>query len=216
MKNEFHKRIISSIILLPLAFFVIIKGSYYYTTILFLFFFISIYEWYFISKNKINFFLGNVFFIFSFFCIYNLRLDLENEYLPFLVALSICILTDTGGYVFGKIFKGPKLTIYSPNKTYAGLLGSYLFSFILLPFLNFFNIVSDHKNLSLLIFIILISTISQLGDIIISYFKRKAKMKDTGKLIPGHGGLLDRIDGIIFALPVAYILFQINFFKILE
>ena len=215
MLNEFHKRIISSVILLPLSFFVIIKGSYYFNAILLLFFFTSIYEWYLMSKNKINFFLGNIFLIFSFFCIYKLRIDFENEYVPLLVTLSICILTDTGGYIFGKIFKGPKLTTYSPNKTYSGSIGGYFFSFLSLPFLIIFNISTDQKTLSLLIFIIIISTVSQLGDIIISYFKRIAKIKDTGKLIPGHGGLFDRIDGMIFALPVAYILFQINFFKIL-
>ncbi len=215
MKNEFLKRIISSIILLPLSFFLIIKGSYYFNLILLLLFFISIFEWYLMSKNKGYFLLGSFFLIFSFFCIYKLRDNVDNDYVPLLVALSICILTDIGGYVFGKIFKGPKLTSYSPSKTYSGSLGGYLFSFILMPFLIFLNILSDNKNLNIIIFIILISTISQFGDIVISYFKRKAQIKDTGKIIPGHGGLLDRIDGVIFALPSAYFLFQINFFKIL-
>jgi phosphatidate cytidylyltransferase len=123
-----------------------------------------------------------------------------------LLITIICISTDIGGYVFGKIFKGPKLTKFSPNKTYAGMIGGYLLSIISAIFFNNFYF-TEEIQIKWFIFVILISTTSQLGDIIISYFKRLSKIKDTGKIIPGHGGLLDRIDGMIFAFPFSYLIF---------
>ena len=130
--------------------------------------------------------------------------------------LFICIFTDIGGYIFGKLFKGPKLTKLSPKKTYAGVFGGYLFSIIFMTlFFNYADYISQITNIETsakelsknnFILTIVISTISQLGDIVISYFKRKSKIKDTGKIIPGHGGLLDRIDGMIFAFPAAVLI----------
>jgi len=117
----------------------------------------------------------------------------------------ICICTDIGGYIFGKIFKGPKLTTISPNKTYAGMLGGYLLSLICTLVITNFTDYST-KTFQLILITIFLSTVSQAGDIIISYFKRLAKIKNTGNLIPGHGGLLDRIDGIIFAVPTLYLI----------
>ena len=121
----------------------------------------------------------------------------------FLTILLICISTDLGGYIFGKILKGPKLTKISPNKTYAGVFGGYFLSIIFLSsYVNFNNHNFELENFLLVIFI---STISQIGDITVSYFKRLSKIKNTGKLIPGHGGILDRIDGMIFAFPLYFI-----------
>ena len=133
----------------------------------------------------------------------------ENSGLVFFLFLVIvCIFTDIGGYVFGKTFKGPKLTRISPNKTYAGVIGSFLFSMVVgiiyIKYLDIEDISSD--PLILLFLILFISSISQIGDLIVSYFKRKAKLKDTGKILPGHGGLLDRIDGLIFVIPTIYLL----------
>ena len=128
-----------------------------------------------------------------------------NNQLIFLYLLSICIATDIGGYVFGKFFRGKKLTKISPNKTYSGLIGSYFFSIIV--FIYFYN--QFNFTIKFLILAFLISSISQLGDLFISYLKRKANMKDTSNLLPGHGGVLDRIDGIIFALPVGINLINI-------
>ena len=120
----------------------------------------------------------------------------------------ICISTDTGGYIFGKLFKGPKLTKLSPNKTYAGVIGSFLFSIIIS--ILFFELMSKIHNYRFteekFIFVLVVSLVSQMGDIIISYFKRLFKVKDTGNIIPGHGGILDRIDGMIFAFPFSYII----------
>ena len=126
----------------------------------------------------------------------------------FLFIILICILTDLGGYTFGKIFKGPKLTKISPNKTYSGVVGSFLFSIVLgILFLGYIdNNLLEKDPIRILLGILLISLISQLGDLIISYFKRKAKLKNTGNILPGHGGLLDRVDGMIFVVPTIFIL----------
>ena len=144
-----------------------------------------------------------------------MRIDSDNEFLTILIVTIICILTDVGGFVFGKFFKGPKLTKYSPNKTYSGLLGSYLLPLIFVPTIIFFYFINDLRIINLIIFVFLVSSASQFGDIVISYFKRLSNIKDTGKIIPGHGGLLDRIDGMLFAFPLSYLLISNNLFNFL-
>ena len=150
-------------------------------------------------------FLGIIFLLFSFYSSFYIR-EYSGLFL-FLFIILICISTDIGGYVFGNIFKGPKLTKISPNKTYAGVIGGFLFSLIAgLSFIKIIgNIYIKTHSLDTFFIILLISLISQIGDLIISYFKRKAKLKDTGKILPGHGGLLDRIDGLIFVMPLTYL-----------
>ena len=119
--------------------------------------------------------------------------------------ILICVSTDVGGYIFGKTLKGPKLTKISPNKTYAGMIGGYLLSLISISIVS--NFMSyNNFNFKFFIIIIILSTVSQAGDILVSYFKRLSKLKNTGNIIPGHGGLLDRIDGMIFAFPTYYFL----------
>ena len=119
-----------------------------------------------------------------------------------LFLICICIFSDIGGLIFGKFFKGKKLTKISPNKTIAGTIGSFVSSLFLVPVFYFF-LDNGINNLSNLIVItILVSFVCQLGDLLISYIKRKAKVKDTGNLLPGHGGVLDRFDGILFAVPI--------------
>ena len=131
-----------------------------------------------------------------------LKTDSYNSKNILLFILIICISTDIGGYAFGKIFKGKKLSSVSPNKTYAGVLGSYLLSFVIS--LLFFNELNSKFNYLVITFII--STLSQIGDLFISYLKRKAKLKDAGSILPGHGGLLDRVDGILLATPIGLFL----------
>ena len=214
MKNEFYKRILSSILLIPLALFFIIKGSFFLIFFLIACFFISSYEWHLMTK-KIKFSLiGYIFFIFSFYSAFQLRNNLPGEYYYILLVTIICVATDVGGYLFGKIFKGPKLTKISPNKTYSGMFGGFFLTLIFTYiYINNFNFIQTNivNTIDIFIIVLLISLISQLGDIIISYFKRLSKIKNTGKIIPGHGGLLDRIDGMIFAFPFSYLIFYLEF-----
>jgi len=212
MGGELKKRILSSIFLIPIIFFLIIKGSLFFLLLLIISFTISSYEWHMMTKSKNYHLFGFLFLIFAFYTIYQIRLGEDISYHRFLLILLICILTDIGGYVFGKTFKGPKLTIYSPNKTISGMIGSYFLSLILLPFIIHFNLTQESQVSILVIFIILISSASQFGDVFISFFKRKSKVKDTGNIIPGHGGILDRIDGMIFAFPFAYLILSSNLF----
>tara|TARA_B100000767_G_scaffold200238_1_gene187198 strand:+ start:1254 stop:1907 length:654 start_codon:yes stop_codon:yes gene_type:complete len=212
MKKELTKRILSSIILVPFALFFIIKGSFLFNFFIFICFLITAYEWHMMTKKtKYNIF-GFLFLIISFYSIYKLRHDFPGNYRFLLGITIVCVFTDIGGYIFGKVFKGPKLTKFSPNKTYAGMIGGYFLSIISISIFLQNPYFLDGVELSrqLFIFILLISTISQIGDIIISYFKRLSKIKDTGKIIPGHGGLLDRVDGMIFAFPFTYLILSSN------
>ena len=155
---------------------------------------------------------GTLFLLFSFYTVYFFR---DRDLLDFLLILIICVTTDIGGYIFGKIFKGPKLIKISPNKTYAGMIGSFLLSIITsylfaikydYTFLQNQNLFEDFYFIFL---VFIISSVSQIGDLIISYFKRLSKIKNTGNIFPGHGGLLDRIDGMIFAFPFIFVISKI-------
>ena len=200
MSKELIKRILSSIILIPLALYFIAHGSFILMFFTFICFVVACYEWHMMTKRTSYKIYGFIFLIISFYTFY----ELSVEGVGFLFVFTICISTDIGGYVFGKIFNGPKLTKISPNKTYAGAIGGYFLSLISLTII--INYI-DYPNtpIQYIIIFILISTVSQIGDIIVSYFKRKSKIKNTGKIIPGHGGLLDRIDGMIFAFPTYYL-----------
>ena len=216
MNNELIKRTFSGVLLFLLSLFVIIEGNNLFNFFIIIIFLISIYEWNKISKIKKFKYPGIVFLIFAFYSIYKIRNGLTGEYVHFIFILLICISTDIGGFVFGKTLKGPKLTKISPNKTYSGVFGSYLLSIVTIYFyLSYDNVTDFYSSYKeVLILTLLICTISQIGDLIISFFKRLSNIKDTGKLIPGHGGMLDRIDGMIFAFPFSYLLILLNLFKI--
>ena len=217
MNNELIKRILSSLILIPIVLFAIIKGSIYFNIFLITCFFVILFEWHKLSKKNIFYYLGIIFLMFSFYTTYILYY-INESYINFLFILIICVSTDIGGYTFGKLFKGPKLTNISPKKTYSGSIGG--FALTILSTSLFFKISlffpEDTKIfLSTYMLAILISFVSQIGDIIISYFKRLNKIKHTGNLIPGHGGLLDRVDGMIFAFPFYYIILKTNLIEFL-
>ena len=212
IKDEIIKRILSTIILIPTVLFFIIKGSFLFNFFIFFCFLITTYEWLKLSKNNLFKFSGTIFIIISFYTIFKIRNEFDQDYFHLLLVAIICVSTDIGGYLFGNIFKGPKLSKISPKKTYSGVMGSFLLSLILTNlFLEFSsNVQSFVFTKEMFLLIVLVSFVSQIGDLTVSYFKRKSNVKDTGTFIPGHGGILDRIDGMIFALPFSY-LFFLNF-----
>ena len=204
MIKEFEKRLLSSIILIPISIIFIIKGSVFFLFFLGILFLTTSYEWIkMCKKNDLLKSFGIFFLFFSFYTAYEIRGD--ESFKDFLLIITICVFTDIGGYIFGKIFKGPKLTRISPNKTYSGVFGGFVLSLIAGLVFNQYLYIDQkifHDNLFLFVLILFISAISQVGDLIVSFFKRKAKIKDTGKILPGHGGMLDRIDGMIFVFPI--------------
>ena len=215
MRHEFLKRTVSSLVLLSIIIFFITKGSLFLNLFILFCFLISLYEWHMMKKNNIYYVSGIIFLFLSFYSVFRLT-NFEVDYSYFLFILLICISTDIGGYIFGKFFKGKKLTKISPNKTSSGMLGSFtlslVVSYLFLELTTIFHYLKIN-SINTLIFILLISSISQVGDIIISYFKRKSKIKNTGNIIPGHGGMLDRIDGMIFAFPFGYLVLYLEILK---
>ena len=204
MSKELIKRLITSVFIIIITFCFIYLGGFFFNLFLLSIFIISLIEWKNLTNNLLILMLGLIFLFFSIISAYFLRNDNLNF---FIFTLLISVSSDLGGYIFGKLFRGPKLTHISPNKTYSGMIGSYFMSILLgLIFIFYLQqpFILEFYSLSLIIIILIISTVNQLGDLLISYFKRKKKIKDTGKLLPGHGGLLDRIDGIIFSIPISF------------
>jgi len=221
MSTKLKKRIITSILLL-----ILLSGMYLYSFIMIgaiIVMAIIIWIEFYALISKIvrsNKFRGVFFrFLFKTISLFYLFLFIYfifviESYYPslkiyLLYSVLVSILSDIGGLACGKIFKGKKLTKISPNKTISGSIGSFIFSLFLIPIFNENLIINDIVILTVIT--ILISLISQLGDLFISLLKRKAKVKDTSDLLPGHGGLLDRVDGIIFATPAGiFLLYFLN------
>ena len=206
--TNLQKRILTSIIILPLSIFFILKGGKFLTFFLIFVLFAGIHELYSVfKKTKSILFLSSILII-SLFSIYYLR---ENSEFFLYWALVVAISSDIGGYVFGKIFKWKKLTKISPKKTISGVFGSYFFSilcwtiFLETYYQNYLG-VDVAISFRILLITIIFSTTAQIGDLTISYFKRLEKIKDTGKILPGHGGIFDRIDGLMFVAILASIL----------
>jgi len=221
MSIELKKRILTSILLLSLLItmyfysFIMISALIIMAIIIWIEFYALILK--IIRRNKSK----DIFFRFMFKAMSLLYLFLfvyfvfviESYYpslkLYLLYSVLVSILSDIGGLLFGKTFKGKKLTKISPNKTISGSIGSFLLSLLSIPI--FYEKLILYDLLTLTMITIVISFISQLGDLFISFLKRKAKVKDTSDLLPGHGGLLDRVDGIIFAAPIG--IFLLSFFN---
>ena len=220
MAVELGKRIITSIILFLIAIFCILIHKFVFVLILIVTLFVCFNEWrdinykYFKKKQHNNWkyffvqFVGLVYLFIFLSTSIALRGNNSESITFFIIILCICIFSDIGGYVFGKVIGGKKLTKISPNKTISGSLGSFIFSILPVLLFNLQNYTGvSFEVLSINIALCLIvSLVCQLGDLLISYFKRLNKVKDTGTILPGHGGLLDRIDGLIFAIPTVYIL----------
>ena len=217
MNTNLKKRVVTSIFLIFL-----LIGMFFYSYImivsLIILTMISWIEFYaliskIIKKNRLKEkFLRFIYKTLSLFYLSGLVyliLAIESGYSNFRIyliySILIAIMSDIGGLIFGKLFKGKKLTKISPKKTISGSIGSFIFSITLIPF--FYKSQIDQNFINILLITIIISLTSQLGDLFISLLKRKAKVKDTSDLLPGHGGVLDRIDGIIFAIPLGIYLF---------
>ena len=216
MNFELKKRIFTSLILLTL-----LVSMYYYNYILIVsLIIISLISWIefygliskiFISNKILKFLFKSVSLVYLLFLVLGIFYVLSN--LPelkifFVYTILVSVASDIGGLTFGKIFKGRKLTKISPNKTISGTVGSFIFSFLLIPFFDI--LLLNHDLLLLLTITLLISLTTRLGDLFMSFVKRKAKVKNTSDLLPGHGGILDRIDGIIFSIPIGFLL--LNYF----
>ena len=214
IKKNFLKRAITSLILISILFSMFISSmmmiisiiiisslSFYEFNRLFFNIFKSIFLK-FLSSGLILLYLLLLVFIILY--IESVNIINPNYKLFFLYSVIISITSDLGGYFFGKLLKGKKLTKISPNKTISGVVGAFIFSILIIPiFYNDLNFIS--ANL-LFVATIFISLVSQLGDLFISFLKRLAKVKDTGNILPGHGGILDRVDGILFAAPLGLFL----------
>ena len=156
-------------------------------------------------------FLNVLTFLYVFIIFFQLSYRIHQIEGPFffLLVISICFFSDIGGYFVGKLIGGKKLSKISPNKTISGTIGSFIFSLIPLLVMVQFEYIDLELSFITIILTIFISFVNQVGDLFISYLKRKAKIKDTGKILPGHGGILDRVDGIVFALPFSYFILKI-------
>lgn len=207
--KELKYRILTSIILLPIVIYVVLINNIFFLILLFIVLIVSTYEWFIINKKKISiiFILGVLFLFLSIYLAFYLRGDSDKNLLNFLWVVFVCIFSDVGGYASGNIFGNKRITKISPNKTYAGMYGSFIFSIFPIFILYFFSYDLLGINLDLnwkyVLLSLLFSFTCQVGDIIVSYFKRKNKLKNTGKILPGHGGILDRIDGLIFVFILA-------------
>ena len=218
MKNKLFYRILTSFFLFIVVYLIFISNifSILFLTIIFI---ISLYEFYqifhLIKKNlKLTYqsfvfcnILSFFYLFFSIMIVYSSLIDEKNDKVLILFILAVCILNDIGGILFGKLIGGKKLTKISPNKTLSGSIGGIVLSFLFL--FIFVNYINNYSLLELSIIVIVTSLFSQIGDLVVSFFKRKAKIKDTGNILPGHGGMLDRIDGILLGLPIGIIILNL-------
>ena len=213
--NNLQKRILTAIAIFPLSIFFIFKGGYILLSFLLAIFFMANYELFSVFKKNSNILFLDLVLILALFSIYYLA---ENSFWSLLWVIILVICSDVGGYAFGKIFKWKKLTNISPKKTVSGVLGSFIFSLlsvfiiqlvieILYPFQIKYNFLAPE----FFFLAIVLSLVSQAGDLTISYFKRLEKIKDTGKILPGHGGIFDRIDGLMFVVIVTFFFYKLNF-----
>jgi len=211
MNKELKKRIITSIVLLAIILNCLFINNYSWLLLLSIISFICWFEFINLTKKiwkKRTLMILPIILSFLVLCLFiyaAYKFRVEEGAISILFILGICIFSDIGGYIIGKSIGGTKLTKISPNKTVSGSVGSFLFSLFPLGILVILDREANLPGEGIFV-CLLLSLACQLGDLIISYFKRLAKVKDTGKILPGHGGMLDRIDGIIFAIPSILIL----------
>ena len=209
--TNFQKRFYTSIVLLSII-FLIFKFNIILVYFLIILGIFSILEFMDVTKRlSINLFLLYfinfifIFYVFIFCLNFFLFSNLPGLKIILLILLLACVASDIGGFIFGKIFRGPKLTKISPNKTYSGAFGSIILSLTTVLFLTYYFV--QLIDLKIVIVAIMTSIFCQIGDLIFSFLKRKARLQDTGKILPGHGGILDRLDGILLGVPLGFVTF---------
>ena len=216
--SNFNKRIFTSLVVFPLSIFFIIKGGYYIVSFLYLILILGNFEVFSAFKRKITIIFLDLILVVSLLSMLHLRNDTTSSFILLIWIIILTICSDIGGYIFGNIFKGKKLSNISPNKTISGALGSLILSILSVFFLGFIAELVSGVNEDFFyktryfILAIFFSLAAQIGDLTISYFKRSEKIKDTGKILPGHGGIFDRIDGLIFVVITATIIYNLKLF----
>ncbi len=216
--SNLNKRILTSIIVLPLSMYFIIMGGSYIVSFLYAILILANFEAFSVFKKKVSIILLDSILVIALLSVLHLRNDTASSFILLIWIIMLTISSDIGGYLFGKIFKWKKFTKISPNKTLSGVIGSFILSLLSLFLLGFiidflFNLdFSFILKTKYFILAIIFSSASQIGDLTISYFKRLEKIKDTGKILPGHGGIFDRIDGLMFAVIVANICYYFKLF----
>ena len=206
MLNNFKLRLISAIILSPVIILLIYLGDFYFNLILFFLFIFSVYEILKLKNFKIKLLIFLIITLFIFFS-YQIRSNNNGMYHMYFI-LIIAWLSDSGGYIFGKFFRGPKINLISPNKTYTGFFGSIALSQFSIIFLIYYNIFDNYNFFEKMFLVFTLSITVIFGDLLFSYFKRVEKIKDYSNILPGHGGLLDRIDGLITLTILYYLRFN--------
>ena len=212
--NNLQKRILTSLFIFPLTIFTIFKGGNYFLFFLITIFFVANYELFSAFKKKLSILFIESILILSLVSLYYLRENSETSFKLLIWIILVSVLSDIGGYVFGKTFKWKKLTSLSPNKTLSGVIGSFTFSLLSLPLAASIAFTSSEKFIYIspkfFFLTIVFSIITQSGDLIISYFKRLENIKDTGKTLPGHGGIFDRVDGVMFVIILCFVLYNLK------
>ena len=216
--TNLNKRIFTSLIVFPVSMFFIIKGGNYIVSFLYAILILANFEAFSAFKRKTSIIFLDSILVVSLLSILHLRNDTTSSLILLLWVIILTISSDIGGYIFGKIFRWKRLTNISPNKTLSGVIGSLIFSIFSILLLGLICKILFQIDLSFFlkfkyfIFAIILSLSAQLGDLMVSYFKRLDKIKDTGKILPGHGGIFDRIDSMMLSTIVANILYYLKLF----
>ena len=216
--TNLNKRILTSLIALPVSMFFIIKGGNYIVSFLYAILILANFEAFSVFKRKTSIIFLDTILVVSLLSILHLRNDTASSLILLFWVIILTISSDIGGYIFGKIFKWKRFTSISPKKTLSGVIGSLIFSIFSLLLFGFICKILFQIDLSFFlkfkhfIFAIILSLSAQIGDLMVSYFKRLDKIKDTGKILPGHGGIFDRIDSLMLSIIAANILYYLKLF----
>ena len=216
--SNLNKRVLTSVIVLPLSMYFIIMGGSFIVSFLYAILILANFEAFSVFKKKVSIILLDSILVIALLSVLHLRNDTASSFILLIWIIMLTISSDIGGYLFGKIFKWKKFTLISPKKTLSGVIGSLIFSIFSLLLLGIMCKILFKIDLSFFfkfkyfIFAIILSLSAQIGDLMVSYLKRLDKIKDTGKILPGHGGIFDRIDSLMLSIIVANILYYLKLF----